>query len=212
MLLHPYCPNWAFLGDMDFSEGISINVIQTKKDKILNASGTNEGSTWLNHYQGQKGRCIRICPGSTGCSTHSDLRHLLLEQEHQILHPPSSPQEATLLQRAEPTPIYTTPVSLKRAPSSPSDYQVNKTYLRRSRCVSSEWKQIPRSSHAILRQTCVSFEKVFRLQLSWAPSNSDCNTQQWLQYPRHADTESLPTVQIWLKGRFVSAPLEFTLN
>lgn len=108
--------------------------------------------------------------------SHSDLRHLLLEQEHQILHPPSSPQEATLLQRAEPTPIYTTPVSLKRAPSSPSDYQVNKTYLRRSRCVSSEWKQIPRSSHAILRQTCVSFEKVFRLQLSWAPSNSDCNT------------------------------------
>lgn len=50
----------------------------------------------------RRGDVLRICTENTGCSTHSDLRHLLLEQEHQILHPSLSPRKQHCSNRLSP--------------------------------------------------------------------------------------------------------------
>lgn len=104
--------------------------------------------------------------------------------------PPNVFTSLDLLQQInETTAICTAYISLKTALTSPSEYQVNKTYLRiYLSVVFSARSQIPHSAHAVLRHISLSVLKVF--SFSKPLLSSDYNIQDPTQIPPLLETLS----------------------
>lgn len=113
-------------------------------------------------------------------------------QHHWILHlslsPPNIFRSMDLLQEIDETAaICTAHISLKTALTSPSEYQVNKTYLRiYLSMVFSVQSQILHPTHAVLRQISLSALKVSSFS-KHLPS-SDYNIQDPSQIPHLYET------------------------